>query len=153
MNVELGNAGHGGLVGAPFDSAPTVVAYSYVAGDHSLTNGAPADLAVAGTYAGLGLAGVHGLGYATTALVAGVAPVAATCCSCSLTHSHTGCWSDHRSPARPCGHQAGAPQPNQICVRICHQDPQASHPSSSHRCPNCPQGNSDCQRPIIKIRQ
>merc|ERR1712228_177845 len=38
--------------------------------------GAPADLAVAGTYAGLGLAGVHGLGYAA-APVAGVAPVAA----------------------------------------------------------------------------
>merc|ERR1711937_16750 len=40
--------------------------------------GAPADLAVAGTYAGLGLAGVHGLGYAAAAApVAGVAPVAA----------------------------------------------------------------------------
>merc|ERR1712121_501287 len=39
--------------------------------------GAPADLAVAGTYAGLGLAGVHGLGYAAAAPVAGVAPVAA----------------------------------------------------------------------------
>merc|ERR1712180_63637 len=38
--------------------------------------GAPADVAVAGTYAGLGLAGVHGLGYAA-APVAGVAPVAA----------------------------------------------------------------------------
>merc|ERR1712013_310763 len=34
--------------------------------------GAPADLAVAGTYAGLGLAGVHGLGYAAAAPVAGV---------------------------------------------------------------------------------
>merc|ERR1712186_159018 len=38
--------------------------------------GTPADVAVAGTYAGLGLAGVHGLGYAA-APVAGVAPVAA----------------------------------------------------------------------------
>merc|ERR1711913_52679 len=38
--------------------------------------GAPADVAVAGTYAGLGLAGVHGLGYAAAPL-AGVAPVAA----------------------------------------------------------------------------
>merc|ERR1712207_84970 len=39
--------------------------------------GAPADVAVAGTHlAGLGLAGVHGLGYAA-APVAGVAPVAA----------------------------------------------------------------------------
>merc|ERR1711887_215748 len=38
--------------------------------------GAPADVAVAGTYAGLGLAGVHGLGYAA-APVAGVAPAAA----------------------------------------------------------------------------
>merc|ERR1712121_158758 len=38
--------------------------------------GAPADLAVAGTYAGLGLAGVHGLGYAAAAPVAGVAGVA-----------------------------------------------------------------------------
>merc|ERR1711970_959701 len=37
--------------------------------------GAPADLAVAGTYAGLGLAGVHGLGY-TAAPVAPHAPVA-----------------------------------------------------------------------------
>merc|ERR1711965_705002 len=34
--------------------------------------GTPADLAVAGTYAGLGLAGVHGLGYAAAAPVAGV---------------------------------------------------------------------------------
>merc|ERR1712112_450916 len=39
--------------------------------------GAPADLAVAGTYAGLGLAGVHGLGYAAAAPVAGVAAAAA----------------------------------------------------------------------------
>merc|ERR1711981_691093 len=38
--------------------------------------GAPADVAVAGTCAGLGLAGVHGLGYAAAPL-AGVAPVAA----------------------------------------------------------------------------
>merc|ERR1711937_536141 len=39
--------------------------------------GAPADLAVAGTYAGLGLAGVHGLGYAAAAPVAAVAAAAA----------------------------------------------------------------------------
>merc|ERR1711942_154856 len=39
--------------------------------------GAPADLAVAGTYAGLGLAGVHGLGYAAAAPVAAAAaPIA-----------------------------------------------------------------------------
>merc|ERR1712029_980354 len=38
--------------------------------------GAPADLAVAGTYAGLGLAGVHGLGYAAAAPVVPHAPVA-----------------------------------------------------------------------------
>merc|ERR1712013_911801 len=68
-------------------------------------------------------------------------------CSCSLHHSSPGCWGNHRPPARPCGHQAGAPRPDQLCVRIRHQDPQASHPSSSHCCPNCPQGNPDCQRP------
>merc|ERR1711970_410200 len=33
--------------------------------------GAPADLAVAGTYAGLGLAGVHGLGYAAAPIAYG----------------------------------------------------------------------------------
>merc|ERR1712168_342222 len=49
------------------------VALTFVMG---CTYGAPADVAVAGTYAGLGLAGVHGLGYAAAPL-AGVAPVAA----------------------------------------------------------------------------
>merc|ERR1712158_56827 len=39
--------------------------------------GAPADLAVAGTYAGLGLAGVHGLGYAAAPVAAAAAaPIA-----------------------------------------------------------------------------
>merc|ERR1712128_37603 len=49
-----------------------------------------------------------------------------------------GRWSHHRPPARPNCHQAGAPWTDQLCVRICHQDPRASHPPSSHRCPNCP---------------
>merc|ERR1712098_1046462 len=50
------------------------VALTFVTG---CAYGAPADVAVAGTHlAGLGLAGVHGLGYAA-APVAGVAPVAA----------------------------------------------------------------------------
>merc|ERR1712013_805351 len=62
-----------------------------------------------------------------------------TSCPCSLHHSSTGCWSNHRPPARPCGHQAGAPRPDQLCVRIRHQDPQASHPPSSNCCPSrCP---------------
>merc|ERR1711892_1316030 len=66
---------------------------------------------------------------------------------CPLHHRNPGSWSDHRSPARPNCHQAGAPWTDQLCVRICHQDPQASYPPSSHRCPNCPQGIPHCQRP------
>merc|ERR1711962_1777401 len=53
-------------------SMRSFVALTFVMG---CAYGAPADLAVAGTYAGLGLAGVHGLGYAA-APVAGAAPIA-----------------------------------------------------------------------------
>merc|ERR1712105_202189 len=49
--------------------------------------GAPAYVAVAGTYAGLGLAGVHGLGYAA-APVAGVAPVAAAAAPIAYRAEH-----------------------------------------------------------------
>merc|ERR1712061_70484 len=133
--------------------------------------GAPADVAVAGTYAGLGLAGVHGLGYAAAPL-AGVAPVAAAAAPIAYGAEHYSAgpvvapvaYAEPAAPApyttatqaagvttvppaRPCGHQAGAPWPDQLCVRICHQDPQASHSSSSYRCPNCPQGNPGRQRP------
>merc|ERR1711936_45741 len=70
-----------------------------------------------------------------------------TTCTCTLHNCSPRTWSHHRPPTCPSYHQASAPWTDQLYFWICHQDPQASNPSSSHRCPNCPQGNPHCQRP------
>merc|ERR1712055_580168 len=104
----------------------------------------------------LGVAGVHALGYAAAPAAVGVAaaPIAygAEHYSAGPVVAHAPV--AYAAPAAPApyttAHQASAPWTDQLYFWICHQDPQASNPSSSHRCPNCPQGNPHCQRPHCK---